>query len=232
VYTPVDLAKPKQTSFGDTYGAEKRGLEFGKGEYDIIDAHCKNIGVKWFASVWDVPSVDFMMQYDVPWLKLASCCCNHWELLMKVAEAGRKSILSVGMSTSTEIDRAVDILEDNLEYMLYTTSIYPCPDNLVNLTAMLDLSFKYRDACKIGFSSHSDKVIYPSASAAMGAKMIEFHITLDRGLPGADHAASIGPVGVKRIADHVNSLNSGIGMGWHEPSEEELSKGRKYPWRD
>jgi len=230
VYSPEELAKPKKTHFGETYGDEKRGLEFGKEEYDEIDAYCKEVGIGWVASVWDTEAVDFICQYDVPYLKLASCCCNHWELIEKVKATGRPVILSTGMSTAEEIDDAVWALP-SLTCLMSATSIYPCSDEMVNLRKIEDLKEKYGALVQIGFSSHSEKIIYPVVAQFFGAEMVEFHITMSHKLEGPDHKSSVGPTGCKRICDHLESIEKGRGLGGLEPFPEELEKGKKYSWR-
>jgi len=231
VYSKEDLAKPKKTSFGKTYGDEKRGLEFGEKEYEEISKYCKEVGIGWFASVWDVDSVDFMAKFETPFLKLASCCCNHMELLRKVQDSGCPSILSVGMSNPREIEEAVTILYPRLEYILSTTSVYPCPDGMVNLQKIRAIKDAYGRWGKIGFSSHSEKIIFPVVASLFGAEMVEFHVTLDHDMEGPDHKSSVGPVGMKRISDHIAAIERGWGGGSLFPFPEEMVKGRKYAWR-
>jgi len=233
VYSEEELARPKKTQFGETYGDEKRGLEFGKEEYDEIDAYCKEVGIGWFASVWDTEAVDFICQYDVPFLKLASCCCNHIELLEKVKKTNRRVVLSIGMSTEKDVLDAIHILNPNIDYILSTTSIYPCPDRLVELKKIesTEKAYGYWARKGVGFSSHSEKIIYPVVAQFLGAKMIEFHITMNHRLEGPDHKSSVGPQGAERIAKHLQSIHNGMGIGLMMPFEEEMEKGKKYSWR-
>jgi N-acetylneuraminate synthase len=231
VYSPSDLAKVKITQFGRTYGDEKYGLEFGKEEYDQIDDYCRHVGIPWFASAWDLDSVEFLEQYDIPHIKVSSACLNNWPLIKRVAEGKFPVVLSTGMSHPQDIESAVRILGSKLKYLLHATSEYPCPDDHMNMSRMATLREKYGDVARIGFSSHSKKVIYPVAAVVMGAEMIEFHITLDRGMEGTDHSSSVGPTGFERIMKHLKSISIGAGSGIMAPFEEEIKKGTKYPWR-
>jgi len=231
VYSAEELARPKETQFGKTYGDEKRGLEFGKDEYDEIDKFCKSTGIGWFASVWDEDSVDFMAQYNPPYMKLASCCCNNLPLLRKVSASNIPSILSVGMSFPDEIETACKILYPCLRYLLSTTSVYPCPDNMMNMEKINTVKRQFGHYAKVGFSSHSEKIIFPVIASLYGAEMVEFHITLNHNLEGPDHKSSIAPVGLKRIMDHLRSIKTGTGSGIIYPFAQELKKGEKYPWR-
>lgn len=197
-----------------TYLEYKERMEFGKDEYDEIDDYCKELDIKWFASAWDYKSVDFLMQYDIPYLKVASPCITDFELLERIKSYDNiPVILSTGMSTKEQIDKALDFLGNQVEYLLHCTSTYPAPDEDMNMKRIWTLKEMYGNRCKIGFSNHSVKIIYTVQAYVMGAEMLEFHITLDRNMEGSDHAASIGPVGLDRIMKHINSIYAGWGDG-------------------
>jgi len=204
----------KATIFGPMrYIDYKRRMEFGKEEYYEIDEYCKKLGIKWFASAWDIPSVDFLMKYDIPFIKIASASITDLELLKKVKSTGVPVIISTGMSTKKEIDRAIDILGDNLKYILHTVSSYPTPNNEMNMLAIDTLKRLYGDRYKIGFSNHCIDLIYIVQAYVMGAEMLEFHITIDRNMPGTDQYASIGPTGFDKVMKHINNIYIGWGDG-------------------
>lgn len=205
-----------------TYLEYKRRMEFGKEEYDEIAEYCKELSIKWFASAWDYKSVDFLMQYDIPYLKVASACITDFDLLERVKSNDIPVILSTGMSTKEQIDKALDYLGNQVEYLLHCTSTYPTPDEDMNMKGLWILREIYGSRVKIGFSNHSEKIIYTVQAYVMGAEMLEFHITLDRNMEGGDHAASIGPVGFDRIMKHINSIYAGWGDGEIKCLESEI----------
>jgi sialic acid synthase SpsE len=138
------------------------------------------------------------------------------------------------MAYASEIDHAIKLIEDHhgrLEYILHAVSLYPCPSDQMHMSRIRTLQKMYGDRYKIGYSHHSPSIIHCVQAAAMGAEMIEFHITEDRNLPGPDHSAAVGPVGFKRIMDHLNNLEGSLGDPGFNPTEEEISKGANYAWR-
>jgi len=233
VYSKEILDTPRISRWGTTQRAQKEGLEFGKQEYDGIDQYCRELGIKWLASPWDYKSVEFLTQYDIPYLKVASACITDFELLERMKSHDNVPIiLSTGMSTKQQVDKALDYLGNQVEYLLHCTSTYPTPDEDMNMKGLLTLKEIYGSRCKIGFSNHSTKIIYTVQAYVMGAEMLELHITLDRNMEGSDHAASIGPVGFDRIMKHINTIYAGWGDGQIECLESEIpvrNKLRKEP---
>jgi len=217
----------KKTVFGPMkYIEYKRKIEFGKKEYDEIDKYCSKLNIGWFASVWDIDSVDFIKQYDVPFLKIASACVTDMELIKYICDNTKAPvIMSTGMCNREQIDKALFLFGNRLKYILHTTSSYPTPASEMNMKKLKALQ-EFYPKYKIGFSNHCIDIIYTVQAYAMGAKMLEFHITLDRNLPGTDQFASIGPIGFERIMSHINSINKGWGNGKIEiqPSEEAVCK--------
>jgi N-acetylneuraminate synthase len=180
VYTPEELAKPRESPFGKTNGDLKRALEFGEKEYAEIDRYCKEKGILWFASPWDVKSVDFLEKFDVPCHKVASAMLTDDELLKKIKATGKPVILSTGMSTQEQIRHAVQVLgEDNL-VLLHCTSTYPCSDEELNLKVIQWLRDNF--TCPVGYSGHEVGVYSSLVAVLLGACMIERHITLDRAM--------------------------------------------------
>ncbi|MFL0251674.1 N-acetylneuraminate synthase family protein [Clostridium neuense] len=210
VYSKEELARPRENPFGSTNGELKRGLEFGTEEYSEIDKYCKKKGIQWFASCWDEASVDFIDQFDVPAYKIASASLTDDELLKYTKAKGKTIILSTGMSTLQEIDHAVEILgKDNL-ILLHTVSTYPAKYEDINLKAMKTLKDRYDDI-PVGYSGHETGIATSSAAVAMGACVIERHITLDRAMWGSDQAASLEPNGLNRLVRDIRLIETAFG---------------------
>src|SRR3989344_1077977 len=220
VYTPEELAKLRENPFGATNGDLKRGLEFGEKEYAQIDAYCKEKGIMWFASPWDGQSVDFLATFNVPCYKIASACLTDSELLKHVKSKGKPVILSTGMSTIEEINRAVELLgQDNLA-ILHCTSTYPSKIEELNLNVIPELRKTFH--CPIGFSSHVTGIVEPVIAAALGASIVEVHMTLDRAMWGSDQAASLEPSGLQRIVRDIRNLPVVLGDGVKKVFESEM----------
>jgi len=212
VYTPEELARPRENPFGPTNGDLKRGLEFGKDEYDEIDGLCKKNGINWFASCWDEESVDFIVQYEVPYFKIASPSLTDDDLLRYTVSKGKSIIASTGMSTLDQIDHAVNTIgKDRLVCLMHCTSTYPSKPNEQNLLCVPMLERRY--GVTVGFSNHSPGITYLLAAVALGVKFLEFHITLDRSMWGSDQAASIEPPGVQRIVSRAMDIEVALGDG-------------------
>jgi len=224
VYSQEELDKYRESPWGTTNREQKYGLELGRGAYDEIDRYCRGKGIGWFASPWDIKSVEFLERYEPPFYKVASASLTDLELLRCIGETKSKVILSTGMSTKVELDRALDIIGDKVEYILACTSTYPTLDEEMNLRFINTLQSQYPEY-KIGFSNHSPGVQYTIIAAALGAKMLEFHITLNRAMYGSDQAASIEPEGVLKISKHVRNLEKAMGNGkWTVFESEEKIK--------
>ncbi len=211
VYTKEELAKPRESPFGTTNGDLKRGLEFGAKQYREIDLYCKEKGILWFASCWDEESVDFMKQFDPPCYKIASACITDDKLLRYHKKEGKPIILSTGMSDISIIEHAVDILgEDNL-IIMHCTSTYPSKPEELNLMGIETLKNKF--AVPIGYSGHEVGLYTTFAAAVLGACSIERHITLDRAMWGSDQAASVEPIGIKRLVVDIRNWELAKGDG-------------------
>ena len=170
VYTPEELAKPRENPFGPTNGDLKRGLEFGENEYREIDRFCREQGLFWFASPWDEPSVDFLERFNVPCHKVAAASLTDANLLRKIKATCKPVILSTGMSSADEIDDAIKILGTENLLILHYVSLYPAPADKVNLRAMQTLMKKY--PAPLGYSGHELDVAVSAAAVALGACMI------------------------------------------------------------
>ena len=211
VYTPEELAKERESPFGTTNGDLKRGLEFGEKEYQEIDRYCKERGIIWFASPWDVRSVDFLEKFNVPCYKIASACLTDDELLKYVKSKGKPIILSTGMSTEEEIKRAVKILGEKNLVVLHCTSTYPSKLEELNLKVINWLKKEFN--CPVGYSGHETGIVEPVMAVVLGACVVEKHITLDRAMWGSDHAASLEPNGLNRLVRDIRNLPVCLGNG-------------------
>jgi N-acetylneuraminate synthase len=211
VYTPEELAKPRESPFGETNGDLKRGLEFGEDEYREIDRYCKDVNIAWFASCWDEASVDLINQFDVPCYKIASASLTDDNLLRHTRAKGKPIILSTGMSTIQQIDHAVEVLGKRDLVLMHTTSTYPSAYGELNLKAIHTLRERY--GVPIGYSGHETGIPTSVAAAVMGACMVERHITLDRAGWGSDQAASLEPNGINRLVRDIRLCETSMGDG-------------------
>jgi N-acetylneuraminate synthase len=211
VYTPEELSRPRESPFGETNGDLKRGLEFGEQEYAAIDAYCRERGILWFASAWDEASVDFVEAFDPPCWKIASASLTDDELLRHHRATGRPIVASTGMSTIEQIDHAVEVLGDGELVLLHTTSTYPSAIDELNLSVIDSLRERY--GVPVGYSGHEVGLAPSVAAAAMGAVMVERHLTLDRASWGSDQAASVEPQGFARMVRDIRTVESAKGDG-------------------
>ena len=212
VYTPEELAKPRDSVFGTTNGDLKRGLEFGECEYRQIADHCASEGIMWTASPWDVASVDFLERFGVPFYKIASASLTDTALLRRIVDIWwRPVVLSTGMSSPDEIHQAVNTLGAGRLVLLHCTSSYPTPPDETNLLAMSGLRAKY--PFPIGFSSHEQGTAITLAAVALGACVIERHITLDRTLWGSDQSVSLEPDELCDLVLSIRTIEAAMGDG-------------------
>jgi N-acetylneuraminate synthase len=211
VYSQEELAKPRESPFGNTNGDLKRGLEFGVEEYKEIDRYCKESNIPWFASGWDEESVDFLCKFNIPCLKIASASLTDDGLLKHVRSKGIPIILSTGMSTLGQVDHAVEVLgRDNL-ILLHTCSTYPSASEDLNLRAIPNLQRRY--LIPVGFSGHETGIPSTVAAVAIGACVVERHVTLDRAMWGSDQAASLGPSGIIQLCRDIRLVELAKGNG-------------------
>ncbi len=212
VYTPEELAKPRENPFGTTNGHLKRGLEFGKKEYKEIDRYAKEKGLLWFASPWDEASVDFLEQFNPPCYKIASASLTDKGLLKHIRAKGRPVIISTGMSTMEEVEQALKVLGNNNLVVLHTVATYPAQDRHLNLSLIPALRQRF-PTVPVGYSGHEVGVAPSVMAAVLGACMIERHITLDRALWGSDQAASLEPKGFELLVRDIKLYESVRGDG-------------------
>ena len=220
VYTPEELARPRENPFGTTNGDLKRGLEFGYEQYKAIDQYCRLHNILWYASCWDEASVDFMEQFDPPCYKIASASLTDGNLLRHHRRYGRPIILSTGMSTLEQIDHAVEVLGTEDLILMHCTSTYPSKLEELNLRAIQAL--RERFDVPVGYSGHEVGLATSVAAATLSACMVERHITLDRAMWGSDQAASVEPQGFARLARDIHAIETAMGDGVKRLYESEI----------
>ncbi|NLT53084.1 MAG: N-acetylneuraminate synthase [Actinomycetales bacterium] len=209
---PDQRDKPRSTPWGVmTYLEYKHRMEFGRHDYQQIAKHAGNLGMQWFASPWDVPSVEFLEDLDVVTHKIASSSVTDRELLRAVAATGKPVLLSTGMSTLEEVDAAVEILGTGKLVILHATSTYPMPPEEANLRTIPLLQRRY--GVPVGYSGHERGLQISLAAVTLGAAAVERHITLDRTMWGSDHAASLEPGGLEHLVRDIRVIEEALGDG-------------------
>jgi len=211
VYTAEELAKPRENPFGATNGDLKRGLEFGQEQYAEIDSYCRAHGIAWFASCWDEASVDFIDAFDPPAYKIASASLTDDDLLVHTRAKGKPIILSTGMSSLEQIDHAVQVLGKQDLIILHSSSTYPAHYEELNLKIIPVLRQQF--SVPVGYSGHETGLASSVAAVALGACVLERHITLDRAMWGSDHAASLEPNGISRVVRDIRLVEQSMGDG-------------------
>jgi len=209
-----------------TYLQYRHRVEFGAEEYRLIDDHCRDIGIDWFASPWDVDSVDFLGAYAPPAYKVASASLTDDVLLRAMRATGRTIILSTGMSTPAQIRHAVEVLGSGNIVLCHATSTYPAPPDQLNLRVLHTLAAEYPNV-PVGYSGHEVGLQTTLSAVAMGAVLVERHITLDRAMWGSDQAASVEPEGLRRLVRDIRVLETALGDGVKRVYDGELQAMRK-----
>ena len=211
VYTKEFLESHRESPWGKKQRDQKLGLEFNEDQYKIIDEYWKNKKIEWFASAWDLNSLQFLSKFDLKFNKVASAMIVDTKLLEAIAKQGKYTFISTGMCSFIEIDNAIKIFKKhNCEYeLMQCVSAYPFDDSLANLNMIKKMRDKYN--CKVGYSGHEKSGLAISVAAvALGATSIERHITLDRTMYGSDQAASLTPDGFKNLVTSIRKVEKAI----------------------
>ena len=204
----------RETPWGTmTYLDYKYRMEFEKQEYDEIDEYCKSKNIAWSASPWDLDSLEFLMNYDIPFIKIPSAMITNEQLMKATAKTGKRMIFSTGMSTMEEIEQAVAWLaETSTDFsLLHCNSTYPAPLEDLNLACIPELKKKFN--CEVGYSGHEFRIGTTVAAIYLGATILERHITLDRQMWGSDHLGSVEPQGLIKLVKGVRELETAYGDG-------------------
>ena len=212
----------RDTPWGEmTYLEYRHRVEFGHDEYLEIDKYCREKGILWFASCWDISSVDFIEEFSPPCYKIASATLTDDDLLRHVVSMKRPVILSTGMSTMEEIRSAVAHCSPELLLIVHSTSTYPCPPEEINLKMMHTLEREFGGP--IGYSGHEMGLQVSYAAVALGACFLERHIPLDRTSWGSDQAASVELDGMIRLVRDVRMIEAAMGDGVKRVYDSEIA---------
>ena len=224
VYDKETLDSPRESPWGTTNRDQKKGLEFGQKEYEEIDRFCKNLKIEWFASAWDLNSLNFLSKFQLNYNKIASAMIVDEDFLDNVAKQKKYTFISVGMSTMKHVQKAVDIFKSNdcKFELMHCISAYPFDDHQANLKMIEVLRKKFN--CKVGYSGHEKGGVAISyAAVALGASSLERHFTLDRAMYGSDQAASITPEGLLKLVSGIRKIEKSL-LGSEEKNILEIEK--------
>jgi N-acetylneuraminate synthase len=221
----------RETPWGNiTYLEYKERIEFGSDEYSEIDKYCKEIGIAWTASAWDIPSLEFLDGFEVPFHKVASALATHKKFLEEVAERRKLTYASIGMCSYDQIDTLVEIFQNKKcpLILMHTVSTYPAQESDLNLRMVQTLKERY--GLEIGYSGHETSVSPSIVAATLGAVAIERHITLDRAMWGTDHSASLEAQGLNQLVGALKKVKVVLGDGIKKdiPAEKEIAAKMRY----
>ena len=227
VYTQDFLNSHRESPWGTTQREQKAGLEFEEEQYREIDKYCKEKGIAWFASAWDTSSQEFLRQFDCQYNKVASAMIVHEQLLKMIAEEGKHTFISTGMTEYKDIEKAIDIFEAaNCPFeLMHTVSTYPMKDEDANLNMIKTLKEKFQ--CDVGYSGHEVGLSVSYAAAALDITSLERHITLDRAMYGSDQSASVEPGGLRKLVSVVRTIEKAMGDGEKSTLDAEVSIAKK-----
>lgn len=212
VYSKEELDKPRESPWGTTNRQQKEGLEFSPMQYDEIDRYCAEKNIVWFASPWDEDSVEFLENFEPPCYKVPSACITDIDLIRRIGKTGKPVILSTGMSTKTQLVNASAVLSDQETAWLSCSSTYPCKLEDLNLLKIHSLKNLFPDD-PIGYSGHEVGLWTTLCAVALGACIVERHITLDRAMYGSDQSASIEPGGLMKLVTEIRDFEKAKGHG-------------------
>lgn len=222
VYTKEFLDSPRESPWGKTQRDQKEGLEYTRDDYNLIDSHCRQKGMLWFASAWDLQSQLFLQSFDVPFNKIASAMVTHDDLVEAIAVEGKHTFISTGGCTTDDIIKVTRVFHDKKcpFTLMHCVSIYPCPDDLCNIARIPILKNIYD--VPVGYSGHEVGVLPSVLAVLCGAVAIERHITLDRSSYGSDQSASLEHEGLQRVVRDCSSVASIMGSGTSDIHPKEL----------
>ena len=223
---PEERSKMRETPWGYiTYLEYREHVEFGQKEYARIDALCKELGIDWFASVWDEEAIDFLEQFDPIAYKVPSASLTDTGLIDKLNSTGRPIILSTGMSTMEQIRESVGHFDMNKLAITHATSAYPCDPSELNLRMVETLTKEFD--CPVGYSGHEVGLIPSVVAVGLGASIVERHFTLDRSMWGTDQSASVEPGGMERLVKYIRVTEQALGDGVKKVYDSEIPSLKK-----
>lgn len=228
IATPPDQQKQmRETPWGYiTYLDYRYKVEFSEEQYCEIEKHCKSKGISWMVSVWDEPSVDFMEKFDTPAYKIPSASLTDFGLIRRARATGKPVILSTGMSTMQQIRKGMEIAGEKDLVLMHCTSTYPCEPEELNLKMVETLRHEFPNT-PVGYSGHEVGLVPSAVAVALGACMVERHLTLDRAMWGSDQAASVEPGGFERLVKYIRVSEAALGDGVKKVYESELGSMKK-----
>ena len=192
-------------------------------DFDKIRNYCLEKNIEFLSTPFDLRSIDFLRELGCRFWKIPSGEITNYPYLVKIAKTGMPIVMSTGMANLDEVKEAFKLLKDNgcgKITLLQCTTEYPAPLEDVNLNAMLTLREAF--GCDIGYSDHTPGIEIPIAAVAMGAKVIEKHLTLDRNMEGPDHKASLEPDEFAQMVRCIRNVEKAMGNGIKKPSESEI----------
>ena len=226
------LDQPRESPYGKTLGDQKRGLELSEQDDRELDRYCRGLGMCWFASAWDILSLEFLKQFDLPYNKIASAMATNLDFCRAVAEEKKPTFLSTAMCTLEDTDtiRLLLLAHECKTTIMHCVGSYPAPEEDLNLNMIPRLRQMFGDHCQIGYSGHEVSVSPSVMAAVLGATAIERHITLDRAMYGSDQSASLEPVGFKTMVEQIRKIPKVLGDGIKRitPTEEFVAKKLRY----
>jgi N-acetylneuraminate synthase len=224
---PAQQNQMRETPWGYiTYLEYRRKVEFGEVEYRELDRHCREKGIPWMVSVWDEPSIDFIEMFDTPAYKIPSASLTDHNLMHQVRQTGKPVILSTGMSTMEQIRASVEAAKLENLVIMHCTSTYPCEPEELNLR-MIDTLRKEFPKNPIGYSGHEVGLVPSAVAVALGASVVERHLTLDRAMWGSDQAASVEPAGFERLVKYIRVSEASLGDGVKKVYDSEMPSLKK-----
>jgi N-acetylneuraminate synthase len=224
---PAQQNQMRETPWGYiTYLEYRRKVEFGEAEYRELDRYCREKGIPWMVSIWDEPSVDFIEKFDTPAYKIPSASLTDHNLMHQVRLTGKPVILSTGMSTMEQIRASVEAAKLENLVIMHCTSTYPCEPEELNLR-MIDTLRKEFPNNPIGYSGHEVGLVPSAVAVALGASVVERHLTLDRSMWGSDQAASVEPAGFERLVKYIRVSEASLGDGVKKVYDSEMPSLKK-----
>ena len=210
VYSKELLDSPRESPWGTTQRAQKQGLEFGQKEYEGIDRYCKELGIEWFASAWDVNSLKFLDQFNCKYAKIASAMIVDLPFVEEVAKRKKHTFISTAMSDLPMIEKTVDVFRKTgcpFELM-YCVGTYPAKEEDIDLNCIKTLREYFK--CNVGYSGHEIGLAISYGAAGQGITSLERHLTLDRAMYGSDQAASVEPSGFRMLVGSVRKIDKAL----------------------